>query len=86
MCANASHYFRSSDARCHSCGNVGAYAATFVGLLAGGVVVIGGVLAIVWSSTVPKQRLAKKLVQLVRRSIALWSAAGMRNKFKCEVA
>ena len=85
LCANTRHYFDGNDAKCHACGNVGTYAA---GLFAIGIsilLVAGSAVALLTRHELPKQKLARKAVELARRFAAIWKSAGMRNKLKCAV-
>ena len=80
-CANASHWFRNHDAKCHAC-NTGAHAGAFIGLLFGGILVVAIVAALLWTERLPKVKAARKLVKMAKWNAAVWTSAGMRNKLK----
>ena len=85
LCANASHYFDNNDATCRACGHVGTYAAGLCAIGFSFLLVAGGMLALLTRHELPKQKLARKIMELGRWSAAVWTSAGMRNKLKCAV-
>ena len=86
VCAAPRHYFDLLSASCRPCGSLVFSLAKIAALVVSLGALVGGFSWVIASDWMPKRRLLRDGVQLMRRNALLWRQSGMTSKMKIIIA